>query len=116
MRARAFIISAVTVVCAITVAGCALNPLRRSEEGIAAWLEAQTPLGTSRESVVSYAEKKKWFNPRLQGSDGKTRGDYVRGEIGEYRTIFVTSVTVFWEFDSTSRLERIRVWKTVDAL
>ena len=116
MSTRTFIISGVIAVCGVIAVVFASNPLRRSEEGISVWLETQTPLGSSREAVIAYAQKKKWYDSYMQGSDGKTRGEFVRGELGEYRTIFVTSVTVFWEFNSASRLERIRVWKTVDAL
>lgn len=116
MRVRTLIIYGVVVVAAVIVFVVASNPLRRSEESISAWLQAQTPLGSSRESVVAYAEKRKWYDSRAQGSDGKTGAIYIRGELGQYRTVFVTSVTVFWEFDSKSRLDKIRVWKTVDAL
>ena len=34
--------------------------------------------------------------------------------IGEYRTIFTTSVTVFWGFDENSKLIDIYVWKVND--
>jgi hypothetical protein len=111
-----FIVSGAAVAAAVIGFVIASNPLRRSEEGISAWLQTQTPLGSSRESVIAYAEKRSWYHAQAQGSDGKIRGPFVRGELGEYRTIFVTSVTVFWEFDAASRLERIRVSKTVDAL
>jgi len=60
-------------------------------------------------------EKREWYNPNSQGSDGKTKGAYLRGTIGEYRNLFVTSVTVFWEFDDDLRLRQIRVWKTTDS-
>ena len=115
MRTVTKIICGMAVVAAAMAITVVSNPLRRSEERIGAWLQTQTPLGSSRESVIAYAEKKKWYDPLAQGSDGKTGAIYVRGELGDYRTIFVTSVTVFWEFDSRSRLETIRVWKTVDA-
>jgi len=116
MRTKTLIVAGLIAAAAVIVIVMALNPLRRSEEKIGIWLQAQTPLGSSRESVIKYAERMNWYNPRAQGSDGKIRGPYVRGELGEYRTIFVTSVTVFWEFDSSSRLAGIRIWKTVDAI
>jgi hypothetical protein len=116
MSLRKILLAVLIVLTASIGIASARNPLRRSEEQISTWLQEQTPLGSSREFVITYAEKKKWYDPRAQGSDGKTSENYVRGELGNYRTIFVTSVTVFWEFDSASRLVRVRVWKTVDAL
>ena len=115
MRRRSIILIAI-VSLVVGVAIPAMNPLRRSEERIGAWLEKQTPVGSSPAEVVAYAEKKGWTSLRNQGSDGRTHGEFVRGELGQYRTFFVTSVTVFWEFDSASKLRSIRVWKTVDAL
>lgn len=116
MRLR-FVILIVVGAILLTIGGiCATNPLRRSEEKISTWLEAQTPLGSSPAEVLAYAKKKNWLALRNQGSDGQTHGEFIRGELGEYRTLFVTSVTVFWEFDAASKLQRIRVWKTVDAL
>ena len=64
------------------------NPLRRSEERICEQVEKQTPIGSSYESVLTYMEKKEWYNSRFQGNDGKTRGIYLRGEIGRYRVFF----------------------------
>jgi hypothetical protein len=116
VRKRTIVFGGIIAAIITVVAILAANPLRRSEEKIGVWLEAQTPLGSSPAEVIAYAQKKNWPVKRNQGSDGRTRGEFVRGEVGEYRTVFVTSVTVFWEFDSTSRLEKIRVWKTVDAL
>lgn len=95
----------------------ASNPLRRSEEKIAIWLQAQTPLGSSPAEVIAYAQERKWYHPDHQGSDGRTQGEYVRGELGEYWSVpFMTYVTVFWEFDSSSRLVRVRIWKTTDSI
>jgi len=106
------------VVCIVAfVSFLASNPLRRSEAGIRHWLEKTTPLGSTLSEVQATATKRGWYNARLQGSDGRTTGTYLRGELGEYQGLpFHTYVTVFWEFDSTDRLANIRIWKTVDAL
>jgi hypothetical protein len=116
MSIRKLIVWVTAIVVAIVGFIAASSPLRKSEDDIRAWLETQTPIGSSLESVISYAQKQKWYDARAQGSDGETGPIYVRGELGEYGLVFATSVTVFWEFDSMSRLERIRIWKTVDAL
>jgi hypothetical protein len=67
--------------------------------------------------VQATATKRGWYDPHFQGSDGRTTGNYVRGELGDYQGFpFRTSVTVFWEFDAGNRLADIRIWKTTDGL
>lgn len=89
------------------------SPLRRPESSIQSWVEKETPLGSSLAEVQAEATRRGWYDPRTQGSDGRTSGTYLRGLLGEYRgLLFVTSVTVFWEFDSNNRLANIRIWKT----
>ena len=93
------------------------NPLRRPEAGVSSWLAKRTPLGSSWERVRDVAQQHGWYNPNLQGSDGRTSGPYIRGELGRYWSVpFYTYVTVFWEFDSSNRLANIRIWKTVDSI
>jgi len=93
------------------------NPLRRSEASIQQWVEEATPLGRSFEEVKVIATQRGWYDPSLQGSDGKTTGIYIRGELGDYQGFpFRTSVTVFWEFNANRRLEKVRIWKTVDGI
>jgi hypothetical protein len=102
------------VMLAISVA---CTPLRRSEPQVRDWLEKTTPIGSTRDEVKAIATHRGWYDPGRQGSDGRTSGSYIRGELGEYREfVFVTSVTVFWEFDASSRLTEIRIWKTADSL
>ena len=102
----------------LTVLGCLLaSPLRRSEAGVSAWLAKRTPIGSSSETVRNVAQGRGWYNANLQGSDGRTSGPYIRGELGRYWSMpFYTYVTVFWEFDSSNRLANIRVWKNTDGL
>ena len=116
MRKQIPLITAITLVLLGIAIMVASNTLRQSEQDIAAWLEQQTPRGSSHAEVLAHVEKMGWYDYQFQGSDDHTRSPYIRGHLGDYRTIFVTSVTVFWEFDSETRLESIRVWKTVDAL
>jgi hypothetical protein len=106
------------VVCAVAfIVFLASNPLRRTEPSVRHWLEKTTPLGSSLADVQATATKRGWFDARLQGSDGRTTGTYLRGELGDYRGFpFRTSVTVFWEFDASNRLSDIRIWKTTDGL
>ena len=40
----------------------------------------------------------------------------IRSYIGEYRFVFITSVTVLWGFDKNEKLIDIMVWKEVDSL
>ena len=114
--ARKLIIA--VVVCAVAfIVFLASNPLRRSESGVRHWLEKTTPLGSSLPDVQATATKRGWYDVRLQGSDGKTTGTYLRGELGDYQGFpFRMSVTVFWEFDASNRLADIRIWKTTDGL
>jgi len=106
----------VSVLLAVALTGCAaFNPLRRSDDGVQKWLEKITPLGSSLTEVRATAVKRGWYDANMQGSDGRTTGTYIRGELGEYRGFpFVTSVTAFWDFDTSNRLSNIRIWKTVD--
>ena len=106
------------VVCVVALfAFLASNPLRRSESGVRRWLEKTTPLGSSLSDVQATATRRGWHGARNEGSDGKTTGTFIRGELGDYQGLpFRTSVTVFWEFDASNRLANIRVWKTTDGL
>jgi hypothetical protein len=110
------IVLGIIVLLGIFASNIALNPLRRSAPSIRQWLEKTTPLGSTLAEVEATATKRGWYDSNLQGSDGKTKGTYLRGELGHYREIFTTSVTVFWEFDSSDRLVNIRIWKTMDAI
>ena len=109
------IVLGIAVLLGIFASNIALNPLRRSDPAIRQWLEKTTPLGSTLAEVQATAAKRGWYNPNSQGSDGKTKGTYLRGELGHYQEFFRTSVTVFWEFDPNNRLANIRIWKTMDA-
>lgn len=116
-KKRLFIIAAMAVAALLCVAWFS-NPLRRPDASIRAWLLKRTPLGVSSEEVRGVAERHGWScSDMQQGSDGRTSGPYLRGELGEYWSVpFYTSVTVFWSFDSSNRLTDLRIWKTTDGL
>ena len=111
-------VAILSVVCLLALATfLASNPLRRSEASIRSWLERTTPFGSKLPDVQSEATRRGWYHPNLQGSDGRTSGTYIRGELGDYQGFpFQTSVTVFWEFDASNQLTNIRVWKTTDGI
>lgn len=103
------------------------NPLTRSEEKIKENLLKSTPIGTKMEDVVKFIEsEKKWKIDYISYEQGfwhqriypnRTVGKKsIRAELGEYRFVFATSVTVFWGFDENSKLIDIWVWKTTDGL
>lgn len=118
------------------------NPLIWSEDVIKARLLEDVPIGTSMEEAESYVKKKGWkviyisekdgfwdqrksdperYSCRSGGNGRIEYGDCVVGdknmrtELGEYRIIFITSVTVFWGFDNQGQLIDIWVWKAIDA-
>ena len=111
-------IAIVAILLVVALAGCVTsNPLRRSETSIRQWLEKTTPLGSSLTDVRATATQHGWYDANSQGSDGHTTGTYIRGELGDYHGFpFMTSVTVFWEFDAGNRLANIRIWKTTDGI
>ena len=97
--------------------GCVTsNPLRRSDDEIRSGLEKTTPLGSTLSDVQTIATQHGWYHATAQGSDGQTTGTYIRGELGNYGFPFRTSVTVFWEFDASYRLDNIRIWRTTDSM
>jgi hypothetical protein len=111
------IVIAASLITFAYAAWCAFNPLRRPEASIQQWVEKATPLGSSLTDVRAIATQRGWYNANIQGSDGHTTGTYIRGELGDYWSIpFVTQVTVFWEFDASNRLVKIRIWKTTNGL
>ncbi len=118
---------AVTIL--VTVVIALLNPLRKSREQITENILKLTPIGTSMEDVIHVIESnKKWewsghINPNgflKQPPPPEPRTTVGSRSIkvfaGDYRNIFVTSVTVFWGFDENSKLIDVWVWKDTDGL
>lgn len=106
---------AVALAAALALAFALRSPLRGDDAAVAAWVEARIPLGTSLAEARARATQRGWYRADAQGSDGRTRGPYLRGELGRYGWLTQTVVTVFWEFDAEGRLARTRLWRTGDA-
>ena len=125
-------LSAITLITIIIVFS---NPLRRSQEHIRSDVLKLTPMGTSIDDVINAIESKEnWKIDGISYENGYRRPgksdpadaalgrETIVGEksirvfIGEYRNIFITSVTVFWGFDEKSKLIEIYVWKDKDSL
>src|SRR5689334_1687272 len=83
MRERKITLIGLLLAAVLAVLALALHPLRRSPEHIQARLEKETPLGSSYESVLAHVKAKGWYHPDRQGSDGNTKGRYIRCLIGE---------------------------------
>ena len=118
----------------VIVAVIASDPLRRSNTHIREQVLKITPIGTNMENVIEIIENNdKWeienvyygsdytnqkpLSPELptesEGSPTWDKSILVLG--GEYRTIFITSVTIFWEFDEDSKLIEINIRAYIDA-
>jgi hypothetical protein len=126
---RILLITAVTVLVAVTVAlvWAARNPLRRPEAEIRADLLREAPLGSSTAQVETMIRRHGW---KLSGPlantgfyDQRTRparetgAQHLRASLGDYQDIpWEANVTVFWGFDQSGRLMDIWVWKTWDSL
>ncbi len=87
-----------------------LNPLRRSENRIAASLLEETPLGTTREEVETFVCDRGWGHGGLAQDFG--RDDALSVTMGHYQD-FPFDVTVFacWRFDEHGRLRTVEVNK-----
>ena len=107
-----------------------LNPLRRSQEHIQEHILNLTPIGMSMEDVIKIIDgKEKWkvWNIKSDGNWNSVPLDYedfksisierksIKVLIGEYRTIFVTSVIIHWKFDENLKLIDITVSKDTDS-
>ena len=105
----------------------ASNPLRRSETHIREGILKITPIGTNIEEVFKVVDEKKWVigppdeqKPRMPTSqvlkDDAIKKKRIDAVIGEYRTIFDTSVSVFWYFDDDLKLIDVEVSKDYDSV
>jgi NADH:ubiquinone oxidoreductase subunit 3 (subunit A) len=103
------------------------NPLLGSEGKIREKLLEYTPIGTKMNDVVSFIESREdWEIENTsyehgflhQGTQPPERiGEQsIRIYLGDYRIVFITSVTVFYGFDENSELIDIWVWKDTDVI
>ncbi|MBQ7012194.1 MAG: hypothetical protein IJN63_10855 [Clostridia bacterium] len=117
------------VIVLVTVVVELFNPLRRSAEQITEDILELTPIGSSMEDVIRVIESKKsweWsgevypFGFLKQPPPPEERTEVgvqsIDVFLGDYRNIFVTSVTVFWAFDENSVLIDVWVWKDTDTI
>ncbi len=130
-----YILIALLVIVLIVTIITLLNPLRKSQEHIRNDILRLTPIGTSMEDVIKIVKsKREWEIDYISHDHGYRRPgtpehsdialgrETIVGEksirvfVGEYRNIFITSVSVFWGFDKNSKLIEIYVWKDTDGL
>lgn len=109
-----------------------INPLRSSEEQIRKNMLELTPIGMSMDDVIKVIQSNdkweiEWINNEYgygidnSGTPGENRDmrigeKSIRIHLGEYRTLFVTDVLVYYGFDTDSKLIEISVRKDTDSL
>jgi hypothetical protein len=114
---------------AIILIGCsALNPLRRSEPDLRAWILSQAPLGASPAAVVKLITDKGWTKsydtsgPQTELSEkfypGVKGMRIIGAELGYYYGLPWGRVDVeaFWGFDADGKLIDLHVRKGVSSL
>ena len=122
-----YVLVVLAIIIMIIIVIALANPLRKSQEQITKDILKLTPIGTDIKDVVHVIEtNEKWewsghINPNgflKQPAPPEPRTTVgtqsIRVLIGDYRNIFVTSVTVFWGFDENSKLVDVWVWKNTD--
>ena len=109
--------------------------VRQSEERIRAKILAQTPPGTSKQSVLEFIEKRlrhdgqpdvRPFGARVRSHVSHSEEGYIgvscidELEVGDYvdwkNFLFTTYVFVSWGFDADDRLIDVVVYKETDSL
>ena len=117
---------------ALSLSACVSSPLfsklslRQDDEVIESRLRSLTPLGSTEAQVLSHLTNRGlkpepiWRGEIAPGSqyvNSTVPGrSFFRVLVGEYRNIFVTSVSAFYIFDKDQRLVEIGVRKSTDAL
>jgi len=86
-----------------------INPLRRSNETIAASLFKESPVGSSRTVVQETIKSHGWPSG---GMPDEPIGS-VTVSLGSYTEYYIADMAVFavYVFDDHDRLENIRVWR-----
>lgn len=107
------------------LASCANTDLRLPGTAIEERLKVMTPLGTPHTVVVAELQNKKYKVAQIVHAHVSPLSSYpptsldgegfIRVELGEYRTIFITSVEAFFIFDLGDNLIDVKVRKTTDA-
>ena len=104
-----------------------LDPLRKSEQNLQAYVLSITPIGTQYDEAQDIIRAKDWQITRLSDKSGflhqgskpwvEVGSMYVRASLGDYRGFpFEVNVTVYWGFSESGELIDIWVWKTSNGL
>lgn len=122
----------IVVLAAVATIGCAAvgvlyssNPLRRNPVLIREKFLLDKPIGTPISEIEHWLAGEKKL--RYEKINAGFRKSYppppavigvqsIEANLGEYRTIFVTSVVAYWGFDERGKLVDVWVRKTTDAL
>ena len=101
-----------------------IQPLRLPELVIKNKILKETPIGSDYVDVEKFVKEKGWYNYNYVGNGGFWNQDTdevigvrsIKGDLGEYPTLFDTYVTACWAFDEKDRLIDVWVWKSIDSL
>ena len=104
-----------------------LDPLRKSEQNLQAYVLSITPIGTQYDEAQELIRAKDWQITMLSEKSGflhqgskpwvEVGSKYVRASLGDYRGFpFEVNVTVYWGFSESGELIDIWVWKTSNGL
>ena len=104
-----------------------LDPLRKSEQNLQAYVLSITPIGTQYDEAQDIIRAKDSQITRLSDKSGflhqgskpwvEVGSMYVRASLGDYRGFpFEVNVTVYWGFSESGELIDIWVWKTSNGL
>jgi len=117
------------LVSAVMLISCTACSLRRSEASIRASLLRRVPVGTSRDTLETFLQKKEWEHQSAAGftrpileTDTKSRPEVresVSAQLGYYREGLLyapeTLVWATWLMDTNNRVLDIWVWKYTHA-
>jgi hypothetical protein len=117
-------LAALTATAVIVVAASVLllNPLRRSDASVHAYLLQQVPAGSTLEALQRVAKREGWRinntwsrGPHSDwgGIDGATVAWIY---LGGYWNLFRTDLDSFWAFDERGKLIDVRIRRMTDAL
>jgi hypothetical protein len=105
---------AILVVLAIAIA---LNPLRRSDDGIRNWLLSVTPLGTTVDDIQLILNARGWKrvgNSQVQPPPTHPRS--IEVELGGYQGFpWYIFVRATWEVDDSGKLRDIKIGRYADS-
>lgn len=127
MRLRKLIIWTIVALglAGITVLSWRSVLLRMPEGVLTAYLSHATPIGSTEEDVIAYANRSgceadgPYRNELLPSSDypknSSGGSSWATCAMGEYGLIFETAVEVFYIFDENGRLKEITIRKTTNS-